>query len=83
VVGHTIDCNQFLAFSRDNSRDVFLQLLAMCIGNHASATRNREDNMQIDLRERIGHFAEVNMTLLTELIQYPCAKAINLSRLRR
>ena len=83
VIGHAIDRNQFLAFSRDNSRDVFLHLLAMYVGNHASATRDREDNMQIDLRVRIGHVAEVNMPLLTELIQYPCARAINLSRLRR
>ena len=70
MIGHAVDRNQFLAFSGDNSRDVFLQFLAVGVGNHASTTRDREDNMQIDLRVRIGHFAEVNMTLLTELITF-------------
>jgi len=68
VIGHTLDGNQFLAFSRDNSRDVFLQLLAMRVGNHASAIRDREDNMQIDLRVRIRHFLQPGMALLAELI---------------
>jgi hypothetical protein len=40
----------------------------MLRGNHARATRDGEDNVQINLRVGVGHFAEVNMTLLTELM---------------
>jgi len=70
VIGHTIDRNQFLPFSCDNSSDVLLQLLASGRRNYARASGHREDNMQIDLRVRVGHFAGVNMTLLTELITF-------------
>jgi hypothetical protein len=61
----------------------FLQFLAVGVGNHASTTRDREDNMQIDLRVRIGHLEKVNMTLLTELITFTCVAAINMPHLRR
>ena len=68
VIGHTIDCNQFLPFSCDNSGDVLLQLLATGLGNHTSAARHREHNMQINLRVGVGHLAKPYMTLLAELV---------------
>ena len=83
VIGHAVDRNQFLAFSRDNSGDVFLQLLAMCVVDYAGATGDREDDVQVDLRVRVGHFPEVNMTLLAELITSIFVGPINMSRLRR
>ena len=83
VIGHTIDRNQFLPFSCDNSSDVLLQLLATGTRNYARASGHREDNVQVDLRVGVGHFAEVNMTLLMELITYGFVPAINMSRLRR
>ena len=83
VIGHTIDRDQFLAFSRDNSGDVFLQLLAMYVVDYAGATGDREDNMQIDLRVCIGHFPQPCMPLLSELITYAVSAAINMSRLGR
>jgi hypothetical protein len=55
----------------------------MCVVDYAGATGDREDNMQIDLRVCIGHFAEINMTLLAELIAYAFWAAINMSRLWR
>jgi hypothetical protein len=45
-----------------------LQLLATGLGNHTSAARDREDNMQIDLRVGVGYVRELCMTLLAELI---------------
>ena len=68
VIGHTIDRNQFLPFSCDNSGDVLLQLLATGLGNHTSAARHREHNMQINLRVGVGHLAKPYMTLLAELV---------------
>ena len=68
VIGHRIDRNQFLPFSCDNSSDVLLQLLASGRRNYARASGHREDNVQVDLRVGVGHFADVNMSLLTELI---------------
>ena len=68
MIGHRIDRNQFLPFSCDNSGDVLLQLLATGLGNHTSAARHREHNMQIDLRVGVGHLAKPYMTLLAELI---------------
>ena len=68
VIGHRIDRNQFLPSSCDNSGDVLLQLLATGLGNHTSAARDREDNMQIDLRVGVGYVRELCMTLLAELI---------------
>ena len=55
----------------------------MCVVDYAGATGDREDNMQIDLRVCIGHFPEVNMTLLAELITSIFVGPINMSRLRR
>ena len=55
VVGHAIDCNQFLALPRYDSRDVFLQLLSTRNGNCTRATGHRENNMQINLRVGVGH----------------------------
>lgn len=55
VIGHAIDCNQLLAFSRNDSGDVFLQLFAMLGGNHTCATGDSEDNVQINLCVGIGH----------------------------
>ena len=83
VIGHTIDRDQFLAFSRDNSGDVFLELLAMCVVDYAGATGDREDGVQIDLRVRVGHLAQPCMPLLAELITYAVSAAINMSRLGR
>ena len=60
-----------------------MQLLAMSLGNHTSAPRDREYNVQVDLSVGVGHFAEVNMTLLMELITSTFVGAINMSRLRR
>ena len=68
MIGHRIDRNQFLPFSCDNSGDVLLQLLASRRRNYACASGHREDNVQVDLRVGVGHFADVNMSLLTELI---------------
>jgi hypothetical protein len=79
VIGHRIDRNQFLPFSCDNSGDVLLQLLARGLGNHTSASGHREDNVQVDLRVGVGHFAEINMTLLMELITSTFVGAINMS----
>lgn len=67
VIGHGIDRNQFLAFSCDNSGDVLLQLIATGLGNHPSAARDREDNVEINLRLGVGHFSELHMALLAEL----------------
>jgi hypothetical protein len=36
----------------------------MCVVDYAGATGDREDDVQVDLRVRVGHFPEVNMTLL-------------------
>ena len=83
MIGHAVDRNQFLAFSCNNSRDVFLQFLASARRNYTRTSGYREDNVQVDLRVRVGHFAEVNMTLLTELITSIFVEAINMSRLRR
>ena len=68
VIGHTIDRNQFLPFSCDNSGDVLLQIFAMLRGNYACATRDGEDNVQINLRVGVGHLAKPYMTLLAELV---------------
>ena len=83
MIGHAVDRNQFLAFSGDNSSDVFLQFLASGRRNYTRTSGHREDDMQVDLRVRVGHFAEVNMTLLTELITFTFLAAINMPRLRR
>ena len=68
VIAHRIDRNQFLTFSCDNSGNVLLQIFAMLRGNHARATRDGEDNVQINLRVGVGHLAKPYMTLLAELI---------------
>ena len=68
VIGHRIDRNQFLPFSCDNSGDVLLQIFAMLRANHARATRDGEDNVQINLRVGVGHLAKPYMTLLAELV---------------
>jgi hypothetical protein len=68
VIGHAVDRNQFLPFSCDNSGDVLLQLLASGWRNYTRASGHREDHVQVDLRVRVSHFEEVNMTLLPELI---------------
>ena len=45
-----------------------MQIFAMLRGNYARATRDGEDNVQINLRAGVGHFSEFHMALLAELI---------------
>jgi len=68
VIRHAVDCDQFLAFSSDNSGDVLFQIFAMLRGYHTRTTRDREDSVQINLRIGVGHVSELHMTLLAELI---------------
>lgn len=56
MIGHAINGDQFLVFSSDDSGDVLLQIFAMFRGNHARATRDGEDNVQINLRVGVSHF---------------------------
>jgi hypothetical protein len=83
VIGHAVDRNQFLAFPRDNSGDVFLQFFSARGCNDARPTGDGEDNVQIYLRVGIGHLAQPHMALLTELITSTFVTAINMSRLWR
>jgi hypothetical protein len=41
----------------------------MLRGNYARATRDGEDNVQINLRVGVGHFSEFHMALLAELVR--------------
>ena len=68
MIEHAIERNQFLAFSGDDSGHVFLQFLATGLSNHTSAARDSEDNVQIDLCVRVGHYVRPYMALLVELI---------------
>ena len=47
VIGHAIDCNQFLILSCDDSGHVLLQLSAAGGKNHTDAAGNRANDVQI------------------------------------
>ena len=68
VIKQAIDRNQFLALPRDDSSNVFLQIFAPRGSDYTGATRDREDNVQINLRAGVGHFGQPHMALLAELI---------------
>ena len=35
VIGHTVNCDEFLTLPRDDASDVLLQVLTVCTGNRA------------------------------------------------
>src|SRR5205809_7303268 len=72
VVGHAIDCNQFLALPRDDSRNVFLQLLAVRRSDDAGAAGNSEDNVEIYLRVGVSHSRAASHDAPNGAYRTPC-----------
>jgi hypothetical protein len=72
VVWHTINRDQFLLPLRYDSGDVFLQFLFPIRSNHARPTRNREDDMKINLCVGVRHREQIHMPPLTGLICVVC-----------
>lgn len=55
VIRSAVDRNQFLALSRNDPRNVFLELFAARGIDYACPTGDSEDNVEIDLRVGIRH----------------------------
>ena len=57
VIRHAMNRDQFLAISRNNARDVFLQFLFSLRRNQTLSPFDSEHDLDVDLRIRVGHFS--------------------------
>ena len=62
VIRHAIDRDQFLTLISDDAGDVFVQFLVELGCDARLAVLNREDRLNVDLREGVGH--EVSRRIL-------------------
>ena len=57
VVRHIVDRDEFLPLMGDDAGDVFLQFIVPVHRDEALASLHRKDDLDIDLRVGVGHFA--------------------------
>src|SRR5262249_30477029 len=56
MIRHVIDCYQLLTLSGDDAGHVFLKFIVMLSLDQALSSLHSENNLNVDLGVRIGHF---------------------------
>ena len=59
MVGHIVNCYQFLTAFGNDASDIFLQFIIMIMPDEVLPAFNSEDYMNINLRVGIGHIQKM------------------------